>query len=206
MSLILWLQAREPQHSFRKSSWCTVTMFASGKKCKSKLEKINTPLAKEIAKNMDELAKGTKYTTGLFKNQEKWPSLFEHGVALSAVFMDPTYFTYLNEEKQMTAKAHLKKLWLRIQEAKRNAETAAEETQDTSAQPQDQDTMNDDHSDSDASSSSEDEFDKSLRLGNMGQATSSVECEISLLLESISLRHLCWTEKKMCLSIGTKRR
>ena len=139
-------------------------------KCKNALKKLSGSLPAAVIKHMERLEKSTSYKTGSRKGQEHLPPLFEYPVILAAIFMDPRYFTYLDEEQVQVAKDHLEKLWTRMEAMRKKWESTEEEVET----PSDTDKEVDMGSDSE-DSGGKDEFDSFLKQKNAARITSLQE-------------------------------
>ncbi len=84
-------------------------MLGTWLECKLQLKKVGSPLADQIAEAMTKrerrevFARSNRERAG----QDKVPPLFEYPGFLASIFLDPRYFTILNEEEIFTAKHHI---------------------------------------------------------------------------------------------------
>ncbi|KAK3924520.1 Putative AC transposase [Frankliniella fusca] len=95
-------------------------MLGTWLECKVQLKKVGSPLADQIAEAMTKRERREVYARSNRQRagQERVPSLFEYPGFLAAIFLDPRYFTILNEEEIFTAKNHISQLWARIEQNK----------------------------------------------------------------------------------------
>lgn len=95
-------------------------MLGTWLECKIELKKVGSPLADQIVEAMTKrerrevFAQSNRQRAG----QDKVPPLFEYPGFLASIFLDPRYFTILNEEEIMTAKIHISQLWAKIEKNK----------------------------------------------------------------------------------------
>lgn len=107
--------------------------------CKLKLNKQCSPLAQEISRNMTKREKRETFARSNRERagQEKNPPLFENPGFLSALFLDPRYFSCLEEDDVVQAKSWLKDLWVRISRSKTTENLEEEEENEQSEEVDD---------------------------------------------------------------------